>query len=163
MMEPAHRRIEPLDDIEARLDTGPDAYRATWAADSRTSRSVSAATGISAELNIYGIERRHAHLVRGPSLFRDVTDRVTWLRDELRQSYAEVTWTGPRRFTLREHRLFRTSDEGFARRLGAYGKQEGSAMDGGHFVEFAAEADCVLMPGHRYSIVGLRAGKFVDQ
>ena len=32
--------------------------------------------------------------------------------------------------------------------------------DGGIFVEFSAEADCVLVPGNRYRIVDLRVGKF---
>src|SRR5258708_22481628 len=37
MAQPAHRKILALDDISSRnnLDTGPDAYRAVWSADSR--------------------------------------------------------------------------------------------------------------------------------
>jgi hypothetical protein len=162
MAEPAHRRIVPLAAIEARLDTGPDAYRALWSEDShhvaisfRSDRHI-------AELNIYNIENRHAHLVFGPSLFKDVTGRETGSQDDLRTSYAEIEWRGSDRFVLREHRLFKTSDAGFAGRLGKYGKVTDKADDGGMFVEFSAEADGMLMPGNRYRIVDLRAGKFDD-
>ena len=67
---------------------------------------------------------------------------------------------GPRRFLLREHHLLVPSAPGFAGRLGAYGKEAGKSGDSGMFVEFAAEADCVLLPGNRYRIVDLRPGKF---
>ena len=97
----------------------------------------------------------------GSSLFRDVTSRDIGARDDVRTSFSSVEWRGGRRFLLREHLLLRSSDPDFAHRLGAYGKDTGkAAMDGGGFVEFSAEADCVVLPGHRYRIVDLRAGKF---
>lgn len=60
---------------------------------------------------------------------------------------------------LTEHRLFMTTDPGFARRLGAYGRVTDRFEEGRLMVEFSAEADCMLMPGNRYRIVDLRVGK----
>ena len=61
---------------------------------------------------------------------------------------------------LGENRLFVTSDPGFARMMGAYGQVTAKPDEGRFFVEFSAEADCVLLPGDRYRIVDLRATKF---
>jgi len=65
-------------------------------------------------------------------------------------------------FCSGENRLFVTSDPGFARMMGAYGKMTDKSDEGRFFVEFSAEADCVLLPGHRYRIIDLRVGKFGD-
>ena len=51
----------------------------------------------------------------GPSLFREVTSRDIGSQDDLRTSFSEIEWRGPRRFVLREHRLILASDAGFAR------------------------------------------------
>jgi hypothetical protein len=164
MAEPAHRKIAPLDDIGSgnNLDTGPDAYHALWSADSRRVAVSFRSDRHTLELNLYQIESRRAHPISGPSLFKEVTSRDVGSHDDLRRSEPEIEWSGPRRFVLREHRLFLTSDPGFARLLGAYGKVTDKLDDGRLLVEFSAEADCVLMPGNRYRIVDLRAGKFGD-
>jgi hypothetical protein len=47
--------------------------------------------------------------------------------------------------------------------LGVHAKVTDKADDGTSFVEFSAEADCILMPGNRYGIVDLRVGKFREQ
>ena len=113
-----------------------------------------------AQLNIYNIDNRRAHLVLGPSLFRDVTGRDIGAQDHVRSTYPELEWRGPKRFLLREYHLLVPSAPGFAGRLGAYGKEAGKSGDSAMFVEFAAEADCVLLPGNRYRIVDIRVGKF---
>jgi hypothetical protein len=160
MTEPAHRRLTALDDIAARLDSGPNAYYAFWSKDSahvavtyRSDRHV-------VELNLYRIEGRRARTIWGPSLFKDVTSRDPAPGDDMRRSVPTFEWKGPQRFLLRENRLFVTSDRGFARRMGGYGKVTDKPDEGRFFVEFSAEADCVLMPGNRYRIVDLRVGKF---
>jgi hypothetical protein len=160
MAEPAHRKIVALDDIGGRLDTGPDAYYAFWSADSRHVAVTFRSDRHVVELNLYHIENRRAHLISGPSLFRDVTSRDPGRDDDMRRSVPEFEWKSTRRFLIKERRLFVTSDPGFARRMGAYGKVTEKLDDGRWFVEFSAEADCVLMPGNRYSIVDLRVGKF---
>jgi hypothetical protein len=53
-----------------------------------------------------------------------------------------------------------TSDPGFVRIVGAYGRVTDKLDDARFLVEFSAEADCVLMPDNRYRIVDLRVGKF---
>jgi hypothetical protein len=160
MAEPAHRKIVILYDIGGRLDTGPNAYYAFWSADSRHVAVTYRSDRHIVELNLYQIENRRAHLISGPSLFRDVTSRDPGAGDNERRSVPEFEWKDTRRFLLKERRLFVTSDPGFARMMGAYGKVTDKLDDGRWFVEFSAEADCVLMPGNRYRIVDLRVGKF---
>jgi hypothetical protein len=154
MAEPAHRKLMALDDINARLDSGPNAYYAFWSKDSRR------VAGHVVELNLYQIEGRRAHPILGPSLFKDVTSRDASRDDDMRRSVPEFEWKGMRHFLFRENRLFVTPDPGFARMMGAYGKITDKPDEGRFFVEFSAEADCVLMPGNRYRIIDLRVGKF---
>jgi hypothetical protein len=161
--EPAHRKLMALADIEARLDSGPDAYRATWSADSRRVAVTYRSDRHVVELNLYRIEGHRARPIMGPSLFKDVTSRDPDRDDDMRRSLPELEWKGPSRFLLRERRLFATPDPGFARMMGAYGKITDKPDEGRYFAEFSAEADCVLMPGDRYRIVDLRVGKFGEQ
>jgi hypothetical protein len=163
MAEPAHRKLVALDDIDARLDSGPNAYYAFWSKDSRGVAVTYRSDRHIVELNLYRIEGRRAHPILGPSLFKDVTSRDPSPDDDMRRSVPEFEWKGTRRFLLRERRLFVTSDPGFARMMGAYGKITDKPDEGRFFVEFSAEADCVLMPGNRYRIVDLRVGKFGEQ
>jgi hypothetical protein len=162
MSEPAHRRIVALDNIgsDNNLDTGPNAYHAVWAPTSRYVVVNFRGDRHVLEANLYSIENSGARLISGPSLFRDVTGRNVGADDHLRRSATTITWNAPRRFLLRENRVFQTSDTGFARRLGRYGKVGDRLDDGRLMVEFAAEADCVLISGDRYRIVDLRVGKF---
>jgi hypothetical protein len=160
MAEPAHRRLMALDDINARLDSGPNAYYAFWSKDSRRVAVTYRSDRHVVELNLFQIEGRRARPILGPSLFKDVTSRDASRDDDMRRSVPVFEWKGTRRFLLRENRLFVTSDPGFARMLGAYGKITDKPDEGRFFVEFSAEADCVLLPGNRYRIVDLRVGKF---
>jgi hypothetical protein len=41
-------------------------------------------------------------------------------------------------------------------------KISSTEADGAVFVEFAAEADCEILPGHRYRIVDLRTTDFIQ-
>ena len=162
MAEPAHRKLVRLPGIgpKAFLDTGPNAYRAFWSAESRHVAVNFRSDRHVLELNLYAIEGSRARLISGPSLFKDVTSRDVGRDDSSWRSVAWITWTGPRRFVLRENRLFQPSDPGFARMLGPWGKVTGKLVDGRELIEFAAEADCVLVAGNRYRIVDLRVGKF---
>jgi hypothetical protein len=160
MAEPAHRRLMTLEDINARLDSGPNAYYAFWSKDSRRVAVTYRSDRHVVELNLFQIEGRRARPILGPSLFKDVTSRDASRDDDMRRSVPVFEWKGTRRFLLRENRLFVTSDPGFARMMGAYGKITDKPDEGRFFVEFSAEADCVLLPGNRYRIVDLRVGKF---
>jgi len=162
MAEPAHRKIAALDDINSsnNLDTGPNAYYAFWSADSRRVAVTFRSNRHVVELNLYHVEGRRALPISGPSLFRDVTSRDPGREDDMRRSVPEFAWKSSRRFLLKEHRLFVTSDPGFVRMVGSYGRVTDKLDNGRFFVEFSAEADCVLMPNNRYRIVDLRVGKF---
>jgi hypothetical protein len=162
MAEPAHRKIAPLDGIgsDNNLDTGPNAYRAAWSKDSRRVAVTFRSNRHVVELNLYAIEKRRAHLISGPSLFREVAGRDVDPQEDMRRSVPEIAWQGPDRFRLRERRLFLTSDDGFARLLGSYGKATDKFDDGRMAVELSAEADGVLIAGNRYRIVDLKVGKF---
>jgi hypothetical protein len=161
MAEPAHCKIVALGNIgsDNNLDCGPNAYHAQWRADSRSVAVLFRHGRHEVQLNLYRIEGDRSHLVQGPSLFRQVTGRDVGNDDDMRRSAPEMDWKGFGRFVLREHRLFKVADAAFARRLGAYDKVKDRLDDGASMVEFAAEADCVLLPGNRYRILGLRVGK----
>lgn len=164
MAEPAHRRLAALPDIgsDNNLDTGPDAYRAHWSADSRHVAVGFRSDRHQVQLNLYRIDGRRAHLVAGPSLFKEVTSREVGGDDHLAESVAGIEWRGLARFVLREHHVFLTSDAGFLRRLGGYGRVTDKTDDNRLLVDFYAEADCVLLPGDRYRIVDLRKQKSGD-
>jgi hypothetical protein len=66
---------------------------------------------------------------------------------------------GSDRFVLRERRRFITSEADFAGKLGAFGKLIDKLDNGKFWVEFSAEADCVVA-ANRYRIVDIRVGKF---
>ena len=101
-------------------------------------------------------------LITGPSLFKDVTSRDIGRQEDVRTGTSEITWTGPRRFKLVERYLIKTSDPGYMRMLGKYGRISSKGDDGAIFAEFAAEADCEIIPGHRYRIVDLRGAEFIQ-
>ena len=162
MAEPAHRKIATLDDIgpDNTLDTGPDAYSASWSDDSHHVAVAFPSDRHVRQLNIYAIENGRARLLAGPDLYKRATGRKLAAQDDASQSASEIIWKGRDRFVLREHRLFLTSDAGFVRRLGAYGKVDEKLDDGRLAVEFSAEAEAMLAPGNRYRITRLRVGKF---
>jgi hypothetical protein len=165
MAEPAHRRIIALDDITSHhiLDSGPTAFHASWAPDARH-----AAVAFRIERHVmitmlYRIERARAIEIGGPTLFKDVTGRDVHSRDDdERSGVSRLTWLGPRRFVLKEYRLFITSSPNLLRSLGRFGRQTGEAGDKRLFVKFSAEATCELVGGNRYRIVDLKPGEFDD-
>ena len=163
MAEPAHRKIAALDGIgsDNNLDTGPNAYRAQWSANSRRVAVSFRSELHVTRLNLYTIENRRAHPISGPTLFRQVTGSDVDPQWDMRPSTPELTWKGPDRFVLRERRRFMTSEADFAGKLGAYGKLLDKLDDGKFWVEFSAEADCEVA-GKGYRIVDIRVGKFGD-
>lgn len=164
MAEPAHRRIEMLDDIsdDNNLDTKANAYHAEWSKDSRHVAVSWRRERHALQLNPYSVEGRRPHLIAGPSLFRDVTGRDIGNSDDIRRGIPSIEWRTAKRFVLRQRMLLMTTDAGFAGRLGRFGRIA-ERHDGGRFlVEFSAEADCVLAAGHRYRIADLRQGLFGD-
>jgi hypothetical protein len=166
MAEPAHRRIAVLDDITSHdiLDSGPTAFYASWAPDSRHA-AVAFRTDRHVMITLlYRIERGRAVEIGGPSLFKDVTSReVRRQNDDERISVTRLTWLGPRRFVLAEYKYFITSSPNLLRSLGRFGKLDANKVDDKRpFVKFAAEAECELVGGNRYRIVDLKPGNFDD-
>lgn len=165
MAEPAHRRIAVLDDITSKdiLDSGPTAFHARWAPDSRHA-AVAFRTDRHVMITLlYRIERGRAVGIGGASLFKDVTNRDMHAKnDDERSSVSRLSWLGPRRFVLTENRLFIVSSPNLLRSLGRYGKQTGDAGDNRLFVKFAAQAVCEIVGGNRYRIVDLKPGGFDD-
>jgi hypothetical protein len=163
MAEPAHRRIAVLDDITSKdiLDSGPTAFHASWAPDSRHAAVAFRTDRHVMITQLYRIERRRAIGIGGPSLFKDVTNRDMHGRDDdERSSVTKLSWLGPRRFMLTENRLFITSSPNLLRSLGRYGKRTDDAGDKRFFVKFSAEAVCEIVGGNRYRIVDLKPGDF---
>lgn len=166
MTEPNHRKVVALNDISAdnNLDSCPDAYHAFWSADSRHAAIAFRSSRHEVELNLYSVAHLRVHPVRGPSLFKEVTGRDVAEQDHLNQSISTIEWRDGNRFVLREYRTFMVNDPRFVRMFGAYGRvtdelDDGKQHDGRLVVEFSAEADCLLLPDHRYRVVDLRPGK----
>jgi hypothetical protein len=161
MAEPGHRKLEALDGISSdnNLDTGPKAYFAQWSNDSRRVAVSFRSDRHVRQLNLYAVENRRARPIPGPTLFRQVTGGDIDPQWDMRPSMSELTWKGSDRFVLRERRRFITSEADFAGKLGAYGKLIDKLDNGRFWVEFSAEADCVVA-GNRYRIVDIRVGKF---
>lgn len=164
MAEPAHRKLAALPGISSdnNLDTGPGAYYAMWSKDSRRAAVSFRRDRHEIQLNIYEIDGGRARLTTGPTLFKDVTSRDIDRQEDIRNGSSELAWTGPNSFHLSERMLVKTTDEGFLRMLGKYGKLSSKENDGALFVEFSAEADCVIGPGNRYRIVNIKVGEFVE-
>jgi hypothetical protein len=161
MAEPGHRRIATLDDISAdnNLDNAPDAYHAFWSKDSRRVGVAFRGDRHEVTLNLYRVENSRAHLITGPSLFKEVTSRNVKSEDGLRQLNAIVEWHGGNRFLLRERRSFVADDDSLARLFGRYGRVA-DKLDGGRLhIEFFADAECEWLPGDRYRVVDLKPGK----
>lgn len=158
MAEPAHRTIVALPDIspDNNLDTAPDAYHAAWSKDSRRVAVAFRTDRQQVALNLYEVAGDRVHSIAGPSLFKEVTSREVADRDDPRQSISGIAWRGCNRFVLREFRTFVIADPAFLRLLGAYG-HVAEKLDGGKlYVQFAAEADCLLLPGYHTRVIDLR-------
>lgn len=158
MSEPEHRKVMALPDIgsENNLDTAPDAYHAFWSEDARHVAIAFRSSRHEVALNLYSIEGGRARPLHAPGLFKEVTGRDVADRDDRRQLISGIEWRRGGRVRLREYQTFVVSDPAFLRPLGSYGRVK-EKLDGGRlFVEFAAEADCVLDGNGRYRVVDLR-------
>lgn len=161
MAEPRHRKLVALDEIgsDNNLDSAPDAYHAFWSKNSRHVAVAFRSSRHEMQLNLYRVEDRRAHLIKGPNLFRDVTGREVTDDDDLRQRIFAVDWRGGNRFRLREYRTFIASDDRIAKLFGAYGRVTDKLDDGKVVVDFSAEAECEVLPGDSYRILARRPGK----
>jgi hypothetical protein len=161
MAEPAHNKIVALQAIgsDNNLDTDPDAYHATWSADSRHVAVAFRSDRHEVDINLYSVDARGTHPIAGPNLFKEVTSRDVADSDDLRQRIFAVDWRGATHFTLREYRTVVVSDSSLLKLLGTYGRLLEKMPDGKLFVGFSAEADCVILPDGRSRVVDLRPGK----
>ncbi|WP_159008259.1 hypothetical protein [Bradyrhizobium sp. S69] len=160
MAEPAHRRIAKLDAVSSdnNLDTDPGAYHAFWSKDSRHVGVGFRSERYIVTLNLYRIEDRRAHLIAGPSLFKEVTSREVADADDLRVRNSIVEWHGGKRFLFREYLSFVADDDRLVKLLGSYGRVAAKLDDGKLVIEFHADAECELLPGDRTRVIDLKPG-----
>jgi hypothetical protein len=158
MSEPNHRRIMALPDISSHnnLDTAPDAYHAFWSADARHVAVAFRTDRHEIALKLYSIEGRRPRPIGTPNLFKEVTSRDVADRDDRHELILGIEWRRGNRILLREYQTFTVSDPAFLRLLGAYGRVKEKLDDGKLYVEFAAEADCILEGDHHYRVIDLR-------
>jgi hypothetical protein len=164
MAEPRHRKLMPLEGVSAEnnLDTAPDAYHAIWSQDSRHVGVAFRSGRHEVTLNLYTVDSRHARLLGGPDLFREVTGRDVGDEDGQRLVNAMVEWHSGNRFTLKELRSFVAADDGLAKLFGAYGRVTEKLDDGRLVTQFFIEAECELLPNDRYRIVNRKPGRPED-
>src|SRR5262249_39103077 len=115
-----------------------------------------------ATLNLYGVENGRARLIAAPDLFREVTSRDIIDADGLRARNSIVEWLGGDRFRLRQSLAFVVSGDHLVKLLGAYGSVAEKLDDGKLYIEFLANAECVLLRGDRVRVVGLKPGRHGD-
>lgn len=164
MAEPAHRRIMALDNVSSRnnLDTDPDAYHAFWSKNSDRVAVTFRRARHEAQFNLYRVEGRRIHLLKGPDLFKEVSHRDLTGHDDMRQSTAMVEWHAGNRFTLKEYRSFLASDDRLAKLFGAYGRVSDKLPDGRLFIQFFVNAECRIVAGGRYEVIGIEPGNPED-
>jgi hypothetical protein len=164
MAEPAHRRIEALDNISEDniLDSAAEAFHAFWSKDSRYVGVGHRYDRYEVALDLYRIEGRRARLIAAPNLFKEVTSRNVTEGDDLRVYNSIVEWHGGNRFQLKEFRSFVIPDDRLLKLLGAYGSVA-EKMDGGKlYIEFFANAECEWLAGDRVRVIDLKPGKHGD-
>ncbi|MBR0757490.1 hypothetical protein JQ604_35365 [Bradyrhizobium jicamae] len=160
MAEPKHRKLMALEGVSAEnnLDTDPDSYHAFWSKDSRHVGLAFRSGRHEVTFNLYTIDGRQAHLLQGPDLFREVAGRDVGDDDGQRLVNGMVEWGSGNRFTLKEFRSFVEADAGLAKLFGAYGRVTDKLDDGKLVTQFFVEAECELLPNHRYRIVSRKPG-----
>ena len=166
MAEPRHRRVAPLEGIGPDvLDTGADAYRAAWSADSRHVALHYRIDRHQGMVSLFAIRNGRTAPVSGPDPLRAVMKRATSADDEARAGTEALTWLGRTRFVLKDTRLFKTRTTALADALGRFGKSEPREPDQSepsawYLVRFSAEAVCDLVSDGKYAIVQLKPGRF---
>jgi len=161
MSEPGHRRRVKLDGIgdDNILDTAADAFHAFWSPDSRRVGVAHRSSRHEVELDLFSIDGRGAHAIRGPNLFKEVTSRDVADDDGLRARNSIVEWRAGNRFVVREFLAFVADDDRLMKLLGKYGTLV-EKMDGGRlYIQFFANAECELLPGNRTRVIDLTPGK----
>jgi hypothetical protein len=154
-----NKRIGPLEEVHAGLDTAPDAFLAQWSTDSRyvaisyrTDRHINA-------LLVYRIEQRRAFLVTGPAPISTVAPSFKPDDSEITSHYIALEWVTPTRFKLREIAYARDVSSEVTKAVGQFGKLVASEPD---ILEFSIEAVCDLTRQDKYLIVTVRPGSFDD-
>jgi len=167
MAEPAHKTLARLEQIGPDLlDTGSDAYKAEWAADSGHVAVLYRADRHILELRLYAIRDRRADPIFGPPLLdAAVKGKPKALADaRVNSSSTDLLWRGSTQFVLKERHLFQTGTSKLAQIFGAFGRAIQQPQDGdaepSYLIEFSAEAVCELRGASRYRIVARKPGQF---
>jgi len=169
MAEPAHKPIAALASIDndSILDTGPDAYHAVWAPDSRHVAVHFRSDRHVLTMLLYEIRGGRPQLLDTPLLFGAATKLPDTSDDfEIRSDVTELTWLSPTTFALKERRTLEIKAPGLTEKLGPYGKPEAETAGSGgnqpaqHFIEFSAEATGQVVPGRGYRILDMKPGTF---
>jgi hypothetical protein len=118
------------------------------------------------ETQLYQIEDRQPSVVTAVDLVETALSRKaeTLEQDEtdLNSRYTTLTWSGPKRFVVKERRLYRTKTPGLLEAFGQFGKVTGGyEPDKLTFITFSVEVTCELT-GDSYRIVDIRPGQFED-
>jgi len=164
MAEPAHRTIAQLPGIGPGdvLDTGPDAYRARWAPDSRHVAVGFRSDRHIAEVRLYRIGNARAQIIPVPDLLRRVVKNARISHEDYSARRLELSWLTPTKFRLEESVAFRASSSSpaLARILGPFGREPADQNPAWPVLEFSAEALGELLPAGTYRLLEFKPGNF---
>ena len=124
MAEPGHHKIGPLEEVECRLDSGPNAFDASWSQDSRfVALGYRLERHLYAFNNIYRIGKGRAYPIAGPTVLEAMGANTRETKHvDFRDANEQLAWLGPGRFHLSGTGTIVAPPE-LARTLRKYGKQ----------------------------------------
>ena len=175
--------IGRLEEVATDLDSGPNAFHAHWAPDSKHVGVSSRADRHLTRNVIYRIENGRAYEVETPQLMCHAVPEFCALQKELggaltldgeddkpwkvrqNESFSEITkWISPTRFMVSEESQWQVKERDPSKTLGQYGEAEKSEDedDGSvalYHVWFDAEGECELLPNDKSQVVNTQPQK----
>jgi hypothetical protein len=173
------KKIGVLEEVSVWLDTGADAYPASWSPDSRHVAVSFRWERNAWDLVVYRIEKGRAIPISGPELldaaapgfnakgfktriFMPGSDQGPVERYSSQGTRLTLKWLGATRFELSERTFYKYVTPNPSAALGKFAKCEKMGEDNEYLVQFSAVAVCELAGKNKYRIVSIEPGVFKD-
>jgi len=170
------KKIGVLEEVSVWLDTGSDAYPASWSPDSRHVAVHYRWERNAWEFVLYRIEKGRTFPITGPELldaaapgfgskgFQSISgsDKRPVERRDSHGTSLRIKWLSATRFELNERTFYKYVTPDPSAALGKFAKCEKMGEDNEYLVQFSAVAVCELAGKNKYRIVSLKPGAFKD-